>query len=95
MVLEARLEVLEALLKILRSVWRFLRPECKPINPVMEALWLSLRLTLIKVPEDRLEALEAWWALKALLKAPAALLEIFKAWLETWPKDPYSLPEGN
>ena len=26
----------------------------------MEALWLSRRLTLIKVPEDRMEALEAW-----------------------------------
>ena len=29
-----------------------------------------------------------------MLKAPAALLEVFKAWLEAWPKDPYSLPGG-
>ena len=42
----------------------------------METLWLSLRLTLIKVPEDRLEGLEVCWALKVLLKAPVALLEV-------------------
>ena len=77
-VLEAQLGVLEALLKTMRFVRRFLETECKPITLVMETLSLSPSLTeldawlaLLNVPEDRQEDK---WALRALLKAPVALL---------------------
>ena len=77
-VLDAQLGVLEALLKTMRFVRRFLEPECKLITPVMETLSLTPSLNelgawlaLLNVPEDRLEDK---WPLKALLKAPVALL---------------------